>query len=228
MDEITEVRRRLDPPSGLRPDTAQEARRRLMLAATTMPRSPSRWRHGLIPLAVTTAGAAAAVAAAAVTGPGRGAQPATLTAWTVARAADHSVTVTIREYRYPQKLQQILTAAGVPALVQSGAGSCPYAYQAIPGNASLIGQVVTRDVRSASSLAVFTIHPGAIPAGAQLDIVFPGTAKPGPAGSAQAAPVSSPSPAAGPRGSIAHPVSIRLIAASQPVCAGPSPGPSPS
>jgi hypothetical protein len=230
MDEITEIRQLMDPPPGLRPATVQAARHQLALAAAGPPRPP---RRGL-PALTAVAGAAAAAAAVAVaaTGPGHGPQTATLAAWTVSRATDATVTVTLREFRDPQGLQDRLTAAGVPALVQYSPGGCRYAYQPIAGNAGLIGQVVARDARQPGSLAVFTIHPGAIPAGTRLDIVFPSlsgkTAKPAPASSQQAGPGASPSPPAGNQAPAAHPVTIRLIPAGQPQCPGPSPRPSAS
>jgi hypothetical protein len=228
MDEIIEIRQLMDPPSGLRPLTVQAARHQLMLAAAS-PGRPHR-RRLLALTAVAGAAAAAAAVAVAAASPGDGPQPATLAAWTVSRATDSTVTVTLRQFRDPQGLQRSLTASGVPALVQSSPGQCPYPYQAIPDNASLIGQVVVRDARQPGSLAVFTIHPGAIPAGTQLDIAFPSlsgkAAKPAPASSALADSGASASPPAGNQASVAHPVAIRLIPASQPQCSGPSPRPS--
>lgn len=228
MDEITEIRQLMDPPHGLRPVTVAAARHQLMTAAAASARPHRRRRLALT--AAASAVAAAAAVAIATAGPGHGAQPATLAAWTVSRAAGATVTVTLREFRDPQGLQRSLTAAGVPALVQSGPSPCPYPYQAIPGNASLIGQVVARDARHPGSLAVFTIHPAAIPPGARLDIVFPypGSGKPARASSPQAGPVASPSPPAGNQAQAAHPVAIRLIPASQPQCPGTSPQPSAS
>jgi hypothetical protein len=233
MDEITEIQQLMDPPRGLRPDTVQAARRQLMLAGTRPARRRRRW---LLPLTAGTSAAAAAalaVAAVAAIGPGQEPKPATLTAWTVSRAADDTVTVTLREFRDPGGLQRSLSAAGVPALVQFSPSQCPYPYQAIPGNGSVIGQVVVRDVRAPGSDTVFTIHPGAIPAGTQLDIVFPysgsdRTPKPHPASPPQTTPAASPSPPTGNEQAVAHPVAIRLIPASQPHCVTPSPGPSTS
>jgi hypothetical protein len=232
MDDITEVQQLLDPPPGLRPHTAQAARHRLMRAAAAPARRRRRW---LLPLAAAVSAAAAtavAVATVGMNGSGHRSQPATLTAWTVHRAADDTVTVTLREFRDPAGLQQSLAAAGIPAVVQSSPSQCPYPYQAIPGNASVIGQVVTRNTRSPGSEAVFTIHPGAIPAGARLDIVFPSSGsdritKPTPAAPPQAAPTASPSPPTGTGERVAHPVAIRLIPAGQPRCAKPTPEPSP-
>ena len=230
MEEITEIRQLMDPPPGLRPATVQAARHQLMLAAAR-PGRPHRRRLLALTAAAGAAAAAAAVAVAAAS-PGDGPQPATLSAWTVSRATDTTVTVTLREFRDPHGLQDSLTASGVPAVVQYRPDECPYPYQAIPGNATLIGQVVVRDARQPGSLAVFTIHPGAIPVGTRLDIVFPSlsskTAKPAPASSPQAGPGASPSPPAGNQASVAHPVAIRLIPASQPECLGPSSRPSAS
>jgi hypothetical protein len=230
MDEITAIRQLMDPPPGLRPVTVQAARHQLMLAAAR-PARPARRR--LLALTAAASAAAAAAIAVAAASPGHRPQPATLAAWTVSRATDTTVTVTLREFRDPQGLQRSLTAAGVPALVQSGPGQCPYPYQAIPGNTALIGQVVVRDARYPGSLAVFTIRPGAIPAGTQLDIVFPSisskTAKPAPASSPQVDPgASPPSPPPGNQAPAGHPVAIRLIPASQPQCTAPSPQPSAS
>lgn len=226
MDEITEVQRLLDPPRGLQQHTVQAARHRLMRAAA----APAGRRRVLtLMAAATTAAAAAAVAVAAPwSAPS---QQAALAAWTVTRASDNTVTVTLFEFRDPQGLQRKLAAAGVPALVQDGPSPCPYPYQAIADNASLIGQVVTNRGPGHSSLMVFTIHPSAIPPGARLDIVFPHSltgraAKPKPTGEQ----ASSPEPSSSSDGiwaSIAHPVVI-LISASQPECVKPSPGPSAS
>lgn len=226
MDEITEVQRLLDPPRGLQQHTVQTARHRLMRAAIVP--APAGRRRVLTLTALATAAAATAAVAAAATRPAQS-QQATLAAWTVSRAADNSVTVTLREFRDPQGLQRTLAAAGVPVLVQDGPSPCPYPYQAIAGNASFIGQVVTRDNPRQGSLAVFTIHPSAIPTGTQLDIMFPypGAAKPAPTGEQESSrgPSSSPS---GNGASVAHPITIRLIPASQPECVKPSPRPSPS
>ncbi len=70
------------------------------------------------------------------------------------------------------------------------------------------------------SLAVFTIYPDAIPAGVQLDIVFPaaGGRVTKPAAAAPVAGPASASPPAGYRARFPHPVAIRLIPAGQPQC----------
>jgi hypothetical protein len=232
MDEITEVQQLLDPPPGLRSDTAKAARHRLMHAAAAPARRPRRW----LPLAVAAAAAATtatAVAVVAVTGSGHPSQPATLTAWTVHRAIDDAVTVTLHQFRDPAGLQQSLAAAGVPAVVQFSPSQCPYPYSAIPANASIIGQAVTRNTHGPGNSAVFTIHPAAIPAGTRLDIVFPSSGsnhitKPTPAAPPQAVPAVSLSPPVGIGERVYHPVAIRLIPASHPQCLKPSPGPSPS
>ena len=80
---------------------------------------------------------------------------------------------------------------------------------------------MTRNTRGPGSEAVFTIHPGAIPAGTRLDIVFPSSGsnritKPTPAAPPQAVPTASPSPPAGTGERVAHPVAIRLIPVGQP------------
>lgn len=128
-------------------------------------------------------------------------------------------------------------------MVQSGTGSCPYAYQAVPDNPAVIGQVVTRYGAKSPNGVAFTIHPRAIPAGDRLAIVFPRRggdvpkavpaspvpyvpgAGPSPVASSSGVPGATPSPV-GPGRPAPHPVAIRLIPAIAPACAAPSAVPS--
>lgn len=206
MNEITEVQQLMDPPPGLRPETIHAARRQLMQAAGAPAGKRHRW---VLPL-VAAVSAAAAVAAAAAVSTGPQPRSAMLTAWTVHRAADDTVTVTVRQFRDPAGLQRSLSAAGVPALVQFSTGPCAFPSPAIPANGATMGSVLAREVRGPSG-DVFVIHPSAIPVGTILELVFPG--------SGRAAGSASPS---------WHPVAIRIIPipSGHPKCVQPAPNPS--
>jgi hypothetical protein len=206
MSEMTEVRQLMDPPPGLRPETVDAARRQLMHAATAQRRRRRRW---VAPLVASASAAAAAIGAVVAVSASPRPQSATLTAWTVHRAAADKVTVTVWQFRDPEGLQRSLLAAGVPALVQYSAGQCPFRYPAIPSNAAAMGRVLAQEVRGRSDV-VFTINPSAIPVGTILELVFP-----------RSAGIASPS---------WHPVAIRLIPipGTSPRCSQPAPNPSAS
>jgi len=112
---------------------------------------------------------------------------AQLAAWTVARQADGSIKVTIRELQDPAGLQQRLRAAGVPASVTFTDQRNP-ACQGYPGGGSqsqrrqLLGSVVT----PAGGYGM-VIHPSALPSGAGLQINALFQNYPGPRGSFQVA-----------------------------------------
>ncbi len=97
---------------------------------------------------------------------------AQLAAWTVARQADGSIKVTIRELQDPAGLQQRLRADGVPASV-TFTGQQDQACQGYPGGGSqsqrrhLLNSVVTAH---ATGRDVMVIHPAALPSGAGLQI----------------------------------------------------------
>jgi hypothetical protein len=96
---------------------------------------------------------------------------AQLAAWTVARQADGSIKVTIRELRDPAGLQRTLRADGVPASVTFSGQQNP-ACHGYPGGGSqsqrrhLLGSVVT----GPTGRDVMVIHPAALPSGAGLQI----------------------------------------------------------
>jgi Sigma-70 region 2 len=100
-----------------------------------------------------------------------------LAAWTVARQADGSIKVTIRELRDPAGLQRTLRADGVPASVTFSGQRNP-ACQGYPGGGSQsqrrqrLGSVVTAP---AAGWDVMVIHPAALPSGAglQINALFP-------------------------------------------------------
>jgi hypothetical protein len=126
---------------------------------------------------VAAALGAAAAAAVAVSAALPASHPASephaqLAAWTVARQADGSIKVTIRELRDPAGLQQRLRADGVPASVTFSGQQNP-ACQGYPGGGSqsqrrqLLGSVVTGP---ATGRDVMVIHPAALPPGAGLQI----------------------------------------------------------
>jgi hypothetical protein len=184
MNEITEVQQLMDPPPGLGPETMHAARSQLLHAALAPAGKRRRW---ILPVVAAVSAAVAAVGAVAAISVSPQPRSATLTAWTVHRAADDTVTVTVRQFRDPAGLQQSLSAAGVPALVQFSAGPCPAPSAAIPSNGATMGSVLARAVRAASG-DVFVIHPNAIPVGTILELVFPGSGR----AAVSASPVSLP------------------------------------
>jgi hypothetical protein len=112
---------------------------------------------------------------------------AQLAAWTVARQADGSIQVTIRELRDPAGLQRRLRADGVPATVAFTSQQNP-ACQGYPGGGSqsqrrnLLSSVVTP-----AGGGGMVIHPAALPSGAGLQIYTLFQHYPGPRGSYQVA-----------------------------------------
>ena len=112
--------------------------------------------------------------------------PAQLAAWTVARQADGSIRVTIRELRDPAGLQHTLRADGVPASVTFTGLRNP-ACQGYPGGGSqsqrrhLLSSVAT----PAAGRNAMVIHPSALPSGAGLQIGALFQHYPGPRGSFQ-------------------------------------------
>ena len=108
---------------------------------------------------------------------------AQLAAWTVARQADGSIQVTIRELRDPAGLQRTLRADGVPASVTFTGQQNP-ACQSYPGGGS---QSQRRHLLSslagpAGGRDGMVIHPSALPSGAGLQIYNPVPELPGAAG----------------------------------------------
>jgi hypothetical protein len=112
---------------------------------------------------------------------------AQLAAWTVARQADGSIKVTIRELRDPAGLQRRLRADGVPATVAFTGQQNP-ACQGYPGGGSqgqrrnLLSGVVTP-----AGGGGMVIHPAALPSGAGLQIYTLFQHYPGSRGSYQVA-----------------------------------------
>ena len=96
---------------------------------------------------------------------------AQLAAWTVARQADGSIKVTIRELRDPAGLQQRLRADGVPASVTFSGQQNP-ACQGYPGGGSQSQrrQLLSSVAGPAGGSDVMVIHPAALPSGAGLQI----------------------------------------------------------
>jgi hypothetical protein len=112
---------------------------------------------------------------------------AQLAAWTVARQADGSIQVTIRELRDPAGLQRTLRADGVPASV-TFTGQQNLVCQGYPGSGSqsqrrqLLGSVVT----GPAGRDALVIHPPALPSGGGLQI-YVSSQNRGPDGSFQVA-----------------------------------------
>ena len=116
---------------------------------------------------------ALAVAAAAVlavtalqpTGHQAGPQPPVhLTAWTVTKQADGTITVTVRQLRDPQGLQRTLRADGVPASV-TFFGHEPRACQRYPK----LSAVLMAEVFGGHGPPL-VIHPKALPHGAGIQL----------------------------------------------------------
>jgi hypothetical protein len=125
-----------------------------------------------VPLAAAALGAAAVAAFAVTAALPAGAPGAQLAAWTVARQANGSIQVTIRELRDPAGLQRTLRADGVPAAVSFSGQQNP-ACQGYPFDGSqsqrrqLLGSVVTAPANGRDAMV---IHPAALPSGAGLAI----------------------------------------------------------
>ena len=124
------------------------------------------------------AGAAAAVAGAALAGtallPASHPADAHLAAYTVAKQANGTIEVTIRELRDPAGLQQTLRADGVPASV-TYAGHPNLSCQAYPGKWEMGGlgtQGSGIQMISGGKDAIFAIQPAALPHGAGVQLSY--------------------------------------------------------
>jgi hypothetical protein len=133
-----------------------------------------RWRRGPWLAAAAAATAAAAITAAAISAAAPGpAGPASvsLAAWSAHVDAGGVVTVTVRELRDLPALQATLRADGVRADVYL---RFPDGHPAdCPGNVhgrSLLDKIMP--VREENNVAIFRIHPDAIPAGDTLVFYF--------------------------------------------------------
>ncbi len=113
---------------------------------------------------------------------------AQLAAWTVARQADGSIQVTIRELQDPAGLQRTLRADGVPASVTFTGQQNP-ACQGYPGGGSQSQrrQLLSSVAGPAAGRDAMVIHPSALPSGAGLQIYTLFQNYPGPRGSFQVA-----------------------------------------
>jgi hypothetical protein len=113
---------------------------------------------------------------------------AQLAAWTVARQADGSIRVTIRELHDPAGLQRRLRADGVPASVTFTDQRNP-ACQGYPGSGSQSQRrhLLSSVASFAGGRDVMVIHPSALPSGAGLQIYTLFQHYPGPRGSFQVA-----------------------------------------
>ncbi len=141
-----------------------------------------------IPGVAAALGAAAAVAfavSAALPASHPASEPgARLAAWTVARQADGSIQVTIRELRDPAGLQRTLRADGVPASVTFTGQQNP-ACLGYPGGGSQSQRrhLLSSVAGPAAGHDVMVVHPSALPSGAGLQIYALFQHYPGPRGS---------------------------------------------
>jgi hypothetical protein len=114
-----------------------------------------------------------AAAAAAVTSLGPAGHPPghpggiRLAAWTVAKQANGTIDVTIRQLRDPAGLQRTLRADGLPAAV-TFSGQLPASCQRLVAGGDVIKQVFSS--RQVGGYPVMVIHPAALPAGAGVAI----------------------------------------------------------
>lgn len=90
-----------------------------------------------------------------------------LAAWSVDTMSSGVVDVTIRQLDDPELLGRTLAAAGVPALITSGAICFPRE-DGVP--ASVSRAAIVMNPFSPGGYAVFGIRPGAIPPGDEVDI----------------------------------------------------------
>jgi hypothetical protein len=118
---------------------------------------------GLAGAAAVAAGATVAVAALLPAGHPAGAQ---LAAWTVARQANGTIYVTIRELRDAARLQSTLRADGVPASVTFDSQPNPSCRE-YPGKWDLSKSGIQM---SSAPLHIFAIDPAALPRGAGVQI----------------------------------------------------------
>jgi hypothetical protein len=145
-----------------------------------------------IPRVAAALGAAAAVAFAVSVALPAGhpaSEPgAQLAAWIVARQADGSIQVTIRELRDPAGLQRTLRADGVPASVTFTDQQNP-ACRGYPGGGSQSQRrhLLSSVAAPAGGRDAMVIHPSALPSGAGLQIYTLFQNYPGPRGSFQVA-----------------------------------------
>jgi hypothetical protein len=135
---------------------------------------------GLAAGALAVAGATALAVTALL--PGAGHRGLRLAAWTVAKRADGTIQVTIRELRDPAGLQRKLRADGVPAAVTFFSGPIPRCqpltervrYPSHPHERILVinpGAGIVGYPRHASLPVVLIIRPAALPAHAGVEIV---------------------------------------------------------
>jgi hypothetical protein len=130
------------------------------------------------------AGALAVVAGAAVAAtalvPGSHLVKPQLAAWTVAKLADGSISVTIRELRDPAGLQARLRADGVPANVQftPARHGQPNPCQEYNGSQALQHKVIQnlRPAHRGEQTVFLIIHPSALPGGAGVGLQVSGGA----------------------------------------------------
>jgi hypothetical protein len=155
-------------------DGARQAR--ALAADDVIQHGDRRWRRTVMWRSVgglSMAGVVAAVALAVAAPAGHRASPQPgiqLTAWTVVKRADGTVSVAIRELRDPAGLQRRLRADGVPASV-TFSGGLPRSCRLYPTSPALIKTVFTE--RHAGRFPVMVIHPSALPAGAGVEIGAP-------------------------------------------------------
>ena len=143
-------------------DTARSRRRRRRLAGLA-----GAGLAGAVALTMALSPAGTGTAGNGGARPGN----AQLAAWTVQNGPDGTVSVTLRQARDAQGLQDVLAEHGVPALVRFGE-VCTPAGKSLP--ASELNQVLGLSgsglVTGGSNPAVFRIDPAKMPSGSRLSL----------------------------------------------------------
>jgi hypothetical protein len=187
MDEITLFTATAPPAPGDADAILQGARTRLAAVMSSPPR-PARPRRRPLVLAGVTA-AAVAVAASALVAAGQpagsGAPAAVhvnLAAWSVNTNPNRSVTFVVKKMADPARLEQVLAAAGVPAIVRFGE-NCRAQGQTLPLHGVVSGPTYVGGAAGTPEWVngraypdwAYTITPAAMPSGSKFMIsVGPG------------------------------------------------------
>jgi hypothetical protein len=188
MDEITLFTTLAPPPPSDAEEIRQGARTRLA-AAMSSPTRPARPRRRPLVLAGAAAAAVAVAASALVLTVGRpsaGHPAATvhvnLAAWSVNTNPNRTVTFVVKKMANPARLEHVLAAAGVPAIVRFGE-NCRAHGRTLPLHGAVSGPTYVGGAAGRPEWVngrpypdwAYTITPSAMPSGSKFMIsVGPG------------------------------------------------------
>ncbi|HEX6520575.1 MAG TPA: hypothetical protein VF070_11280 [Streptosporangiaceae bacterium] len=177
MDEITMFTElKPDAPGDAELESMQAGARERLTATATLPdaRKRRRWRRPVLAATLTAAvSAATAIAVVAPGGQARHLGTVVTAAWTVRGNTDGTVTIQLHQLIDPAKLQRVLRADGVNAIVGPAwykgviDGRHTYVscqYQNLPAEPPAVQRAVV------TSRDGFTIRPSAMPPGSALFI----------------------------------------------------------